>query len=265
MIDKTELLNIASRVPPFRPLLVWQYERRFRSRKSGHWFRGVFDTFDEAEASIPHAQEVGYDGEGAAAMYRDSIGKIRSNDYPVLFWLQKLLGSERTLFDLGGHVGVKFYGFTSYLDFSNLVWTVCDVPAVAKAGRVLAEERGVSGLRFTDQYNDGSGQDILLCSGSLQFLRPSLGEIVGGLAERPKHVLVNTTPLSDKPTYYTVNNIGAAFCPYKIINRVDMLKDMDALGYECVDGWENTGKGCPIPLHPEMSVAHYSGIYFRRR
>lgn len=250
-----------------RPLLSRYYDHRFATNKSGQLFRGVFHSANEAVASAPAMLPIGYDQPAAAAMYRDRLEDVSLSDYPVLYWLRLLVGNANGIFDYGGHVGIKYYSYRKYLPFpAEFVWTVCDVPHVARAGADLARERGEEQrLRFVTDFSEVAGRSILFCSGSLQYIEEHLDLKLERVSNRPPHVVINDAPFGQGPTFFTLNSIGTALCPYKIQNREEFLTGMQRLGYELVDQWTIPNKTCIVPLHPERSVYEYSGLYLRLR
>lgn len=257
-VDRIKLL------PGVRPVLEHRYERFFASAADHQLFRGVYGSFAEAARSAPNTKPVGYDDPGPADMYRSRLEQVFPTDYPPLFWLSKLLASARSLFDFGGHVGVKYYAYARYLDYPpDLQWIVCDVPAVTRAGDELARERSASGLTFVTDFGSASGADILFCCGSLQYVETPLEKLLEGLRDLPKHVIVSSTPLGDGPSFVTLNSIGTAFCPYSVRQRSELVRSMQRLGYVVEDEWEHPGKTCIIPFHPQKSLLSYRGAYFR--
>ncbi|HET7500114.1 MAG TPA: TIGR04325 family methyltransferase [Kofleriaceae bacterium] len=253
--------------PPVRARLQARYEKHFATAKKAHLFRGVYGSFDEAARAAPPSKPIGYDNPGPAGMYRNLLETVHLSDYPVLFWLERAIGPDtRRLFDLGGHVGVRYYGFRSHLKLpEGFTWQVMDVPAVVQAGRELATEKRANGLSFTERRDDLAGADILFATGSLQYLEKPLHEILAPIPDRPTHVIINQLPMQDGPAYYTLQSIGAAFCPYRIEDRGALVAGMSALGYDKLDRWRTMEKYCPIPFHPEHSVNGYEGMYFRAR
>src|SRR3546814_12163657 len=67
--------------------------------------------------------------------------RIRVSDYPLVFWLGRLIADgQRSVFDLGGHIGVSYYGFRKYTDYPpDLSWTIHDLPSEMAAGRRWAQ------------------------------------------------------------------------------------------------------------------------------
>jgi putative methyltransferase (TIGR04325 family) len=259
-----DLLERTKQLPGLRAVVSRRYERYFAKERNANLFRGVFQSFAEAAASAPDTKGLGYDQPEAAGMYREVLEVLRPTDYPALFWISRLLPELDSVFDYGGHVGVKYYAYRKYVELDARVdWTVCDVPAVVASGRELLTKFGAARLGFTSDFGEVNGKSLLLCSGSLQYIEPSLPTLLEPLAARPRHVLINSTPVSALPTYFTLNNIGTAFCPYKVQNRSELVQGMKSRGYALTDSWENPGKRCFIPLYPEHSLDAYQGFYFK--
>ena len=238
------------------------YERHFARAENANLFRGVFHDYAAALASAPSGKPQGYDHEEPAAMYDWRRKMLSPSDYPALFWISRLLEQgERGVFDFGGHVGVLYYAFSRHLPIpADLRWTVCDVPAVCRRGEVLAEQAGVGALRFTDRFADCRGHGVVFASGSLQYLQPSLAKMLVEADARPRHLLVNLTPMHERFDYWTLQNISTAFCPYHIMVRERFIAELTALGYRVVDHWTNPDKHCLIPFHPGHSLSSYDGM-----
>ena len=252
--------------PVARQLLARHYEGRFANNRWQNLFRGVYGSFAEASASVPRTRPVGYDNADSASMYRERLERPYPHDYPVLLWLERALrGGARRLFEFGGHVGVAYYAYRSHLTLpEGFSWTVCDVPAVADAGRALAAERGASALSFTTRPEDADGADVFFASGSLQYVEWPLHALLRRLAAPPAHVLVNMTPLHPARSFVTLQSIGTAFCPYNVLQRDAFVKGLEGMGYRVVDAWDNPEKACDIPFHPAESLQGYAGMYLRR-
>jgi putative methyltransferase (TIGR04325 family) len=248
-------------VPPVRRLRRWDYERR-RFPLWANACLGVFDTFDEARRAAPG--RTGYDHPEMARMYDDLIGRVRAADYPAMFWLQRALRSGSTVFDLGGHVGIAYYSYLPHLDRPpDLRWTVCDVPAVVERGRALARERGAAQLHFTSRLDDVAGSDVVLASGSLQYVETDVATLLAGLTPRPRHVIVNRTPMLRGRQFVTLQNTQFSYNPYRLFDRERFIEGLSEAGYELVDSWENTDITCVMPYHREASEVRFTGMYLR--
>jgi putative methyltransferase (TIGR04325 family) len=128
---------------------------------------------------------------------------------------------------------------------------------VAEAGRQIAAEREAN-LTFTTNFADADGQDLLLASGSVQYVG-DLGEMLRGLQRPPKHLLINRLPLYDGPRFVTLQNEGPVFCPQYIFNRDEFVNSLGTAGYELVDVWDDPVDSAVIPFH--VTVVPYQGMY----
>lgn len=240
-----------------------------RSRKFERWpgaFRGVYPSFAAALAAAPQGK-VGYNHAELSNLYDYRMGKAFASDYPTLFWLDRLVGKQPSVFDWGGHIGVSYYTYQKYLTLpEQFRWCVCDVPEIAKAGAKLATEKGASQLSFTTEPSQMSGFDILMAAGSLQFMETPLADVLARLERKPPHLLINKLPLYDGEDFFTLQNTIHSYNPYKVLNRAGFVRSIEALGYEVVDDWETPDMGLvKIPLFPAHSSSVYSGYYFRAK
>jgi putative methyltransferase (TIGR04325 family) len=241
------------------------YEYSFPKRFGN--FKGVFETFAQARSAAPPGSQVDFDCLPYSEEYKDRRSQIFSFDYPVLFWLKPLLSEGCTLFDFGGHLGTHFYAYSKYMDYpSGMRWLVCDLPLITEIGRQLLRETGRSGLSFTNEFNDGDGADILLASGSLQYIEtPSFAELLRSLSNKPCHLLINKIPLYPGKQFVTLQNGGVVFSPQYVFNRETFIAGLVALGYELMDTWNVETHHGRIPFHPDRSFPCHSGLYFKLR
>lgn len=245
-------------VPGFRRL------SRLIERFNTRYCRGVFRTFRDAQAAVPAGRDVGYDNEKSSQMYLGCLDYVKPSDYAAFHWLGLLLGNVRALFDFGGNVGWSYYAYQKYLRYPpELRWLVCDVPKVVETGRALAEKRGAPHLSFTTDFRLADGADVLLSNGTLQYVDRELPDLLGDLESKPRHLLLNRVALSDLPTYYTVQDIGPACCPYRISNEAAFVAAIQSLGYSRIDSWRCCESSCRILFHPARTLRHYTGMYFR--
>ncbi|RZL89748.1 MAG: methyltransferase, TIGR04325 family [Variovorax sp.] len=239
------------------------YRRKFLENREENLFMGSFESFEAAEAGAPPSKAIGYDNaEAAKTLYSH---QVYFYDYPGLFWLGRSLDDGmRSVFDLGGHVGIKYYAFRRMLDYpADLRWTVCDVPGVVKTGQELAVQReATSQLSFTTEVADASGCDVLYASGSLQYLPKRISEIIAALPTRPRRIVLNTTAVHPEHTLYTLNSIGFAVCPYRIQHHDELLAELTGAGYKRRDAWRNEGKPIEVPFVEGGDKAYYAGCCF---
>ena len=241
------------------------YQRRFVQNKSENLFLGSFESMAAAEAAAPPNLPVGYDNADAATTLYSP--QVFAWDYPAIHWLaDAFLNGMRSLFDLGGHVGIKYYAFKRVIGYpERLRWTVCDVPSVAKAGEALAQSRDVSAeLAFCSDWRLASGNDVLFLSGSLQYLPSTMKEILQALETPPRRIILNTTAVHADRTLYTLNSIGVGVCPYRIQHHEEVLNEIRGFGYRRRDMWRNDGKPIAIPFVEGGDAAYYFGCCFDR-
>ncbi|NEQ43672.1 MAG: methyltransferase, TIGR04325 family [Leptolyngbya sp. SIOISBB] len=235
-------------------------------------FRGVFDTFEQAQQAIAQHLPVGYDHTGAHQYSAKNLDQLNPSDRPLLPYLKTVLAASQRVFDLGGSVGRGYYTYQRYVDYpSQLKWQVCEVPSAVEAGTNIARKRGITNLSFTTQHEMADGADVFITCGALQYIQPSLAAILAPLGEKPRHLFIARVPFYEGPDYVTLQSILAskqpyklaAICPYKIQNRDQFIGDIEALGYELTESWKND-RTCVIPFHPQRFVDGYHSFYFRQ-
>jgi putative methyltransferase (TIGR04325 family) len=242
--------------------------------------RSVFSSFAEALSATPSMISRGYSQCYEKSGFYDVSTKERkknmeknieeinefnkSIDYPVLVWLREAFTDSSKVFDLGGNTGYGYHAYQKMIPYpSTLKWTICDLPQVVEAGQRILETTDSPGLTYTSNIADAEGSEIFITCGTLQYLEPSLGELLEKLAHKPRHLIVHNVPLCEGEEYFTHQNLMPAYVPYKIQNRGKFLASLNSLGYEIVDNWE-INRVCRIPFHPERFVRAYHGFYLRR-
>jgi len=258
MPTENEMLNSLLQFPARESA----YKRKFLNNTDENLFMGSFESFAAAEAGAPSSKAVGYANADAGELYSP---QIYFYDYPGLFWLGRSIDAGLTrVFDLGGHVGIKYYAFRRVLSYpSTLRWTVCDVPGVVESGRAMAVKReATQQLGFTTDYHDASGCDVLYVSGSLQYLPVRMDTILSELAVKPRRIVMNTTAVHPERTIYTLNSIGIAVCPYRIQHHDELLADLSRSGYRKRDVSRNEGKPIEVPFVEGGDKPYYAGCCF---
>ena len=227
-------------------------------------FHGVYPDFATAIDHVLPGRAIGYDNP-AAALFLGREAAIVPSDYPVLFWLARLLGERAVVFDLGGYLAI---GYNSYKRFkiypAGLRWLVYDVPAVVEAGRRFQVADPDPHVSYTTSLEDAASSDVLLAAGSLQFCERSIAQMLAEVERPPRHLLINKLPVGPR-SFVTLQNMGPAVAPYRVFRDIDFTASLEQLGYEQIDRWENAELGCYIPFHPECTLQAFSGYYFRRR
>ena len=244
-------------------LLRAAYEGHFEAA-GGHerMFRGLYSDFASAAAAAPPGKQVGYNGDATTTRRAHEWRYIFPSDYPVLFWLSRLIPDATLLFDLGGDVGSRYLMFRKYITFpANFTWLVNDIPSIVALGQTIAQEEAAAPLQFTTDYARLAEADILLASGVLQVLEDWNGFLLRA-AFLPRHILINRTPVGDQSEVVTLSATGVSFTPYRIFNRLSFITVFADLGYRLVDEWLTPGFDCRIPDHASHSIDAFSGFYF---
>ena len=227
-------------------------------------YKGVYNTFQEAQKAIPQQFHAGYDQLAAHYKKKSDLYLMRPINLPLLAPLKEALVEVSSILDVGGGVGIDYYAFKQVLDFSNsLRWLVYDVPAALEVGQSLAAENQCSNLYFINDFKDASTVDLLLTNGALQYLEPSLSTLLDQLSQKPKYLLINYVPCFEGETFFTVQNLGIARCPYKIQNRSELISGLENQGYQLLKTWKES-RNCCVPFHPQQFVNSYFGFYFKR-
>jgi putative methyltransferase (TIGR04325 family) len=260
---------------------IWQaYENYQKSKYAQEFatvgygsFWGIFDTLEQARSASPQTKSIGYNDASLAKKYQQMLegnnwensGRvIRSSDYPAMFWLKCMFDDGCTkIVDFGGNVGIHYYTYAGYLKYpANLEWTICEVPEISKVGKELCKIRGETKLFFTTDLDSFDGKDILIASGSIQYVE-DIALTIDSYKHKPKHLLINRLPLYDGKQFVTLQNGGEVFYPQFVFNKDDFLASIERIGYELIDIWQYKDDSCYIPFDREHSVSAYSGLYAR--
>lgn len=247
------------------PMLVWRehrYEREFAHHTNS--FRGVFNSFEEALASAPKTKAKGFNVDEFVGFFDNRRNQLFLYDYPVLFWLDRILCEKSRVFDIGGNTGIHYVAYRPYLRaWDQVQWEICEVPVVVEAGKKFAEREGYADhLSFTDNIWNAEGADVVLSSGTLQYIdKPSLQDLLASLKKAPDHLLLGKLPLYSGRSYVTLQNGGPHFVAQRVFNRKDFLGRLNELGYRVVDEWQDPSRSCHVPFHPECSVPVFTGLY----
>lgn len=252
-------------IPGIKHLRKKRYDRFFARANNLNLFHGVFDNFQQAESSAPQTKILGYDNEQPAAMYDEYMEAVSSVDYPAMFWMERLKAEVTSVYDFGGHVGIKYYAYRKHLSAgTELKWTTYDLPAVVTRGRKIASQLNATKLTFSDHVSDlEAGYDMLFASGSFQYLEDPIHLLLHHLKNKPKFILINMVTLHESHSYATLQNIGPAFCPYKIFHRDSFLKQLVSYGYSLESEWKSPEKVCIIPFQDGRSILGYTGMLLR--
>jgi putative methyltransferase (TIGR04325 family) len=245
----------------WRAIKAWRYERLFSSPGGYALNRGVYRSFAEANRSAPRRACTGEH----KAEYSDRIDRIFPYDYPVLYWLHPVVASMKRVFDIGGNIGVHYYSYRRYLDFStHLVWQVCEVPRIAESGIERAKKEQAEKLLFTSDFKGADGADLIFAAGSVQYIEfPRFARLLQSLNRKPIHILINKVPLYNGEEFVSLQNGGSSFTPRYVFNREEFVGGICQVGYDLIDSWLVPDRQFLLPGDSHHSFGPSSGLYFR--
>ncbi len=228
-------------------------------------FSGAWPTREAALDSLPAAARGGYDTDGVAEVNLAAMSRVAEWDYPVIFWLSRLMRPGVRVLDAGGHLGTKYIAFSRLLPLNQVEWTVTDVPAIlAEARAAQAAGRLPEAVRFADGPGDVAGAEVLLASGLLQYLDVPLADYVARMPAPPGHILLNKVATREGAEVVTLERIGPARVPYRMRSRAGFEAEIAAMGYKVRDSWEIRALSHAIPTHPWLGQSQSRGYLLER-
>lgn len=246
------------------PFVESAYKRSALSR-TDHCglFYGIYESYEQALAEIPPARVAGWNNEASASIWVDEISPMRAGTYPVLFWLSHLLREGATIVDYGGSIGLTYYGFQRFARLpAGSRWVVVEVPKIVAQGRRVAARESAVGLEFETAIAAAPKADIFLSLGALQYMKDSVPGLLELPAAKPRHVILNKVPLTQKDAFWTLQNFGPSISPYRIYNEAEFIDYFKKSGYVLKDRWRVHELDCYIPFHPSRCVRFFEGLYF---
>jgi putative methyltransferase (TIGR04325 family) len=213
-------------------------------------FYGIFNSLEEAKELISSGCPSSYADTDLTDVNIDSFSQIHLFDYPVMLRLLMAINQAKHLIDFGGHIGVKYYAYKRLLpDIQDLIWKVVDVPFCVERGRREALQRGATNLSFSSDISEAGDCDLLLISGTLQYVTPSIGDLLDSMACLPRFIIINKLPLHFGSDCYTIENFGNAKIPYRIFNKDKFDLQLLNRAYNKVDTWTIPSREISIPFH----------------
>jgi putative methyltransferase (TIGR04325 family) len=262
----SQIIAILKNAPIIKGARARRHHRHFLSESGFGSYYGLYESFQQACASLPESE--GYDQEHLAEEFIPRMDSLFAYDYPVLFWLDRAFSSNaRSVFDIGGAVGVHFYAYQKLLTYPDgTTWQVCETPAMARVGRGIAESRGDKRLTFADVLSTREVNfDVWLSAGALQYIENGYpGELLGPCKARPAHVIFSKLPVIEGEGFVTSQNIGTnSYSPFHVFGRARFMDEMESLGYRLIDTWPVPERSLYLPGHPEKRLKSFSGMYFQ--
>lgn len=227
-------------------------------------FTGAYPTQAAALAALPASKQAGYDDASIADVSFDLMCQRHALDYPVVFWLDRLLPQITAVTDAGGHLGTKYIAFSGVLDLSGVNWVVYDLPGIIQAARARQKNHQLpAAIGFESARENLPNSDLLLASGLLQYLDQTFSDFVHSLPHRPTSIIVNKVALWDGPRCVTIERIGAGRVPYQIRNRAAFEAEIAVMGYGIEDQWDIEGLGHVIATHPWLGQSQSAGYVLK--
>jgi putative methyltransferase (TIGR04325 family) len=265
-LARTWLGTWLRRVPGLeRAYIQWGLQRKVGS----HRLCGVYVSRRKALRAIPLGRTTGWDNEAAARIWagypeEGEAWPVWPNSYPVFFWLSRLLEPGTAILDYGGSVGLSYYGYRRYRTLpEGASWTIVEVPQIAARGRLIAEREEVKDLFFATDIAAPEACDILLASGSLQYMEQAVPGLLEQRMGLPRYLLLSKVPFA-ADSFWSLDNFGPAVSPYRVFEEVGFLGYFTEHGYELVDRWRIAEISSDIAFHPEMRM-RYHGFCWRRK
>jgi putative methyltransferase (TIGR04325 family) len=256
----------ASALPFFFPVI-----RSFRDQALGQIAlraaignKRTFPSLKDAANAIGERTGGGHDNLDYNNLHLEISIHAEPSDYPVLFYLERLLPGTTRLLDFGGSVGNLFYCYKKYITFrEDLIWTVFDLPGVVERGKSIGSQKGAQQIKFTHDMSEVDGCDIMLASGSAHYFDEPIAKYLPNLKMKPPHVIVNRSPFTEGDPFAVIQQGWSWQIPCKIHNRLEFIKAFEDVGYRLVDNWQAPEKSIVIPGYPDRSIKSYSGFYFQ--
>ncbi len=234
-------------------------------------YRGKFDNYQMAAAASHKTAEYDIINKTKDENIDEEAKKLEADihdyEYPLMFWLNNLLADNKSLLELGGSIGHLYYKSKQYaLHPEGISWTIAELPAAVTLGTKIASSKGITNLTFfnSDEFATAKSADIFVTAGTIQYMQPTLWELLSSLEHMPNHVLINYLPAHRTLSYWTLQNLRLCEVPYRVYSARELEEKMTSLGFNLVDSWESPRR-LDIPFHEDLTIESYKGYYFRQR
>ena len=225
-------------------------------------FCGIYPSREAALEAIPKSALSGYDHSEIAEVSLEQMSQRSLFDYPIAFWLTRLLPESPAVVDVGGHFGTKYIALRDLVDLEDVSWSVVDLPQIIEAAKTKQLNNELPApIQFLAEYPNSGNSSILIASGLFQYYDRPLSEL---LESRPKHVLMNKIAVTAGKSFFTLERIGNARVPYQVRNKDLWRTEVENCGYEIVDTWQIPSISHKISTHPWRPASQSFGMYVRR-
>ena len=246
---RLKITQLIINIPLLHQLCRFCYRKLFFNKSRGRFY-GVFNSLEEAKKCIGSERPSSYGDIDLTEVNMDIFMEIHLFDYPVILNLLMMRSHIKSLIDFGGHIGVKYYAYKRLLpNIDELNWKVVDVPFCVERGRKEALRRGAFNLSFSSNMSEAGDCDVLLISGSLQYVTESIGGILDSMVHFPRLIIINKLPVHLGPESYTIENFGKAKIPYRIFNKKEFDEDLLSKNFIRIDTWTIPSRSISIPLY----------------
>lgn len=270
---RTMVRGLKSRISRAIELLPYGRDIVLYLTRSRHGisYRGVFHTWAGASRAASNKRSADYDVINANKANNPEREKQKLNtwfhdaDYPLLYWLSRIIGPECTVLDLGGSIGHFFYSIQNKVELpKTLRYVIAELPSAVSLGTEVSRERGEGRLSFVDssQLFSVPHLDVFLSAGALQYIPRRFPEILEELNTKPRHILLHNLPVHADREFFTIQNLGLCEVPYRIYSESALREEMKSRGYELVARWVKD-RTIEIPFHRDLAILGYAGFYFQ--
>jgi putative methyltransferase (TIGR04325 family) len=95
-------------------------------------------------------------------------------------------------------------------------------------------------------------------------MEESLAGLLASLQRPPSYLLINRTPVWDRETFHTHQDIADFTCVYRVLNREQFVDELAGLGYRLVADWRCIESTFSVRFHPSTWLNAYHGFYFEK-
>lgn len=274
-IVKNKISNSMNKIPYGRDLNL-----RLFKKQTNLFYRGVYESFDNAQKAISKKKSNDYDiiNTKKDQKFAESFPFLKNymiqqkhqiddwfnnSDYPLLYWLSRIIKPQCKILELGGMAGHFFYSIQKYLSLpEDIKWTIAELHEAVKLGKIIAKERSERRLFFidSDKISLTEPVDIFASAGTLQYMKLHISDILQEMKTMPNHLLIHNTPMHHCKNYWTIQNLGLCELPYRIYSYTELTNTLQNIGYTKIAEWIKP-RAIDIPFYRSLAIKGYMGFY----